>query len=152
MLDSNGSVTVEQAVMDVGYFEVEVADMGVFFHAWPTVEAAVSTANGRISLDPTKIAPQSSAGRAPGWPGNSRELVQHGEGETVTGFYITDSRPSSAILKVESEHAEDDHVAREMLWITAISVSYAPTLVIHDDYLAVKATRAIVEDPLSSSN
>lgn len=150
-LGNNSQVTVGQAVADVGYFEIETSDMGIFVHAWPTTTAEISTASGIISLDPQSIAPQSTAGRAAGWPGDSKEFVQQRASGTVAGFFITDSRPSATILKIATNRSIDNHAASEMAWITAVSDKDVPMLEIYDDHLVVIASHARAEGGLLSS-
>lgn len=148
-LGANSQVTVEQAVADVGYFEIDVWDMGIFVHAWPTTAVEVSTPSRTVSLDPQTVAPQSTSGRAVGWPGDSRDFVRQYEKGTVAGFFITDSRPAVAGLKITSDGSEESYPASEMTWITAVSDSDVPVLEIHDDQLAVISSHTRVEGALS---
>lgn len=148
-LAANSQVTVDQAVAEASYFEIDVWDMGIFVHAWPTIAVEVSTASGTVSLDPQTVAPQSTSGGAVGWPGASRDFVRQYERGTVAGFFITDSRPSVTGLTITSDGSEESYPANEMTWITAVSDSYVPVLEIHDDQVVVISSHARVEGALS---
>lgn len=147
-LGEHGGIALEQPVPEAGYFEIDVRDTGIYLHAWPTVPAAVSTADGTVSLDPEKIAPQHTTGRATGWPGDSREFATQRNQAHVAGFFIDDSRPSATLLRIATDDTEYDHDTDHRTWITAVSATNSPALEVHDEHLVVSASTAtwVAED------
>ncbi len=140
-LRTGDGVTISQTMVNDSYFEIDVWDMGVFVHAWPTAGADVVTADRTIALDSKSVAPQSDAGRARGWPEDSRNIVDRYIDATIAGFFVTDSRSGATAMKAITEHSEIRLSASGMTWMTAISHQDAPSLEVHDHHLVVVASQ-----------